>query len=205
MALYKLQRGGYDVVGLLTTVTEGYDRVSMHGVRRELLKAQAASIQLPLVEVWIPKDAAEDSYRQQMRSVLEGYVRQGVSAAAFGDVFLADVRAYRERNLSEVGMRALFPLWQQDTQQLALRFIESGFAAIVTCVDTAQLDGSFAGRPYDRAFLADLPAGVDPCGENGEFHTFVHAGPIFHQPIAATVGQTVLRDDRFIFCEITPA
>jgi len=205
LALHELKRTGFDVVGLLTTVTEGYDRISMHGVRRELLKAQVESISLPLAEVWISRDASEDSYRREMRSVLESYVRQGVLAAAFGDVFLADIRAYRERNLAQVGMQALFPLWQQDTRQLALRFVELGFEAIVTCVDTCQLDASFAGRHYDRAFLADLPEGVDPCGENGEFHTFVYAGPVFSQPLAVAAGQTVLRDNRFMFCEVTPA
>jgi uncharacterized protein (TIGR00290 family) len=139
-----------------------------------------------------------------MREALDGFLKQGIRRAAFGDLYLADVRAYRERNLARVGMEAVFPLWQRDTATLARSFIRQGFQAVLTCVDTRKLDASFAGRLFDAALLTDLPPGIDPCGENGEFHTFVFAGPIFHQPIPFTRGESVLRDG-FCFADLAPS
>ncbi len=205
LALHALrQAGDCEVAGLLTTVTGDYGRVSMHGVRRELLAAQAESLALPLAEVVIGAGASEPDYEAAMAAALEQYRAVGVSGVAFGDIFLQDLRDYRERRLGEVGMKGVFPIWRQDTGELARRFVDSGFRAVVTCVDTEQLDGRFAGRAYDEAFLADLPAGVDPCGERGEFHTFCHAGPIFARPVAHRLGEIVLRDERFMFCDVLP-
>lgn len=204
MALAELLRADeYEIAPLLTTVTEDYDRISMHGVRRTLLEAQAAALHLPLHIVRIPSGCTNETYEARMREALDGFLAQGIRRAAFGDLYLADVRAYRERNLARVGMEALFPLWQRDTQELARSFIAQGFQAVLTCVDTRKLDASFAGRLFDAGLLAALPPGVDPCGENGEFHTFVFAGPIFHQPIPFTRGESVLRDD-FCFCDLLP-
>ena len=203
LALHALKTSDeYEIAALLTTITEDYDRVSMHGVRRALLEEQADSLGIPLVEVLIPKDSSNETYEQRMRLTLERLKAEGTSGVAFGDVFLEDLRRYREEKLALVEMAAVFPIWQRDTSELAGEFIESGFKAVVTCVDSQALDGSFVGRSYDRGFLCDLPADVDPCGENGEFHTFVHDGPIFDRPIGVAAGQVVVRDDRFYFCEL---
>jgi len=206
MALHELKRSGaYKIQALLTTITKDYDRISMHGVRCTLLEAQAESIGLPLEKVFITKDASHQSYEDAMRETLLYYRKKGVGSVVFGDIFLEDVRAYRQKNLAGVGMEALFPLWKKDTQELADAFIKEGFKAVVTCVDTKLLDGSFAGREYDEDFVSALPAGVDPCGENGEFHSFVYAGPIFKKSIAITRGEIVLRDSRFVYCDLVPA
>ncbi|HEX2045538.1 MAG TPA: hypothetical protein VHF23_07930 [Gaiellaceae bacterium] len=202
LALARLQAEGRRPSALLATVTETYDRVSMHGVRRELLARQAAAAGLPLVEVPIPADCSNEVYEARMRDALRAPPLERVGAVAFGDLFLADVRAYRERQLANAGKRALFPLWGEDTAVLARRFLSAGFAAVVVCVDPARLDPAFAGRPFDARLLADLPAEVDPCGENGEFHTFVHAGPIFARPIECEVGRVVARDG-FVFADVT--
>ena len=203
LALHELQQAGeYEVTGLLTTITADYGRVSMHGVRRELVVAQAAAVGLPLEEVSFGKDASIEDYEAAMRAALTKHKAAGVSAVAFGDLYLADVRDYRRDRLAEVDMQAVFPLWKRDTGELARRFIELGFQAVITCVDTQVLDGRFAGRLYDEELLADLPAGVDPCGENGEFHTFCFAGPIFAQPVTHALGEIVLRDERFNFCDV---
>lgn len=188
-------------VALLTTVTEAYDRISMHGVRRELLTDQARAAGLAVVEVGIPSPCPNDVYEQRMAQTLASSELASADAVAFGDLFLEDVRAYREERLGQVGKRAVFPLWGRDTERLARTFIEAGFEATLVCVDPRQLDPSFAGRSYNEQLLADLPPGVDPCGENGEFHTFVHAGPIFDRPIAHEVGDVVLRDG-FAFCDV---
>lgn len=192
----------YEIAGILTTVTGDYDRISMHGVRTALLGAQAAELGVPLAKVVIDAGADNDQYESKMRRLLLELRAQGVSAVAFGDIFLEDLRAHREAKLAEVGMAGLFPLWKQDTRALAGRFLDAGFGAILTCVDGRCLDGRFAGRAYDRALLDELPPQVDPCGENGEFHSFVHAGPIFRRPIGVRRGQTVLRDERFWFCDL---
>jgi len=205
MALYELQRTGeYEIVALLTTVTEDYGRVSMHGVRRMLLEEQAESVGIPLETVLIGKDASTDEYESKMRETLFRYQRQGVTSVAFGDVFLEDLRRYREENLSKIGMDGLFPIWDRDTAELARTFIDLGFKAVVTCVDSNALDKAFVGREFDDRFLADLPSTVDPCGENGEFHSFVYAGPIFRKPIAHEKGEIVMRANRFHFCDVIP-
>jgi uncharacterized protein (TIGR00290 family) len=191
-------------VALLTTVTREYDRISMHGVRRDLLCAQAASVGLPLIEAVIPAKATNVSYEDAMRAAL-GKIRARfplVHHVAFGDLFLTDVRAYRERQMHETGFEPLFPLWGLDTLALARRFVAERFDAVVVCVDTQQLPGSFAGRSYDDDFLRDLPSTADPCGENGEFHTFVAAGPVFARAVPYRRGAVVLRDDRFAYCDL---
>jgi uncharacterized protein (TIGR00290 family) len=190
-------------VALLTTVTEEYARISMHGVRRELLEAQAAAAGVPLVEVGIPPACPNEVYEQRMAQTLASEAIAPAEAVAFGDLFLEDVRAYREERLAWAGKRGVFPLWGRDTTELAHQCIEAGFEAILVCVDPRQLDASFAGRAYDEQLLADLPADVDPCGENGEFHTFVHAGPIFTAPIACQVGEVTVREG-FAFCDVRP-
>ncbi|MBW1923429.1 MAG: adenine nucleotide alpha hydrolase [Deltaproteobacteria bacterium] len=206
MALHRLvhEGGRYTPVGLLTTVTEVYDRISMHGVRRSLLRRQARSLGLPVEEVVLSPHSSNEEYEALMEDVLVRWKRKGVNSVVFGDIFLEDIRKYREENLNKVGMRAVFPLWGQDTSALAEWFLASGFRAVVTCVDSRVLAGSFAGRYMDEAFFSDLPEGVDPCGENGEFHSFVVDGPIFRKPMVFTVGKTVLRDG-FYFCDLLPA
>jgi uncharacterized protein (TIGR00290 family) len=204
MALHALlQRNDIRVTGLLTTVTEGYDRVSMHGVRRELLQRQAESIGLPLHEVLIPPQCINPVYEARMGAALRVHYDQGVRTVAFGDIFLEDLRVYRERNLAKVGMTALFPLWKRDTRELIRAFRAVNFHAIVVCIDGKVLGRRFAGRELDEAFFQDLPAGADPCGENGEFHTFVFNGPIFRAPIPVRTGEIVERDS-FLFCDLLP-
>lgn len=206
LALWELtQRGGHEVVALLTTVTEPFDRVSMHGVRRVLLERQAASIGLPLKLVMLAEKSSNEDYERKMEDALAEFIDAGVRSVVFGDLFLEDVRRYREENLSKAGMRGLFPIWGEDTKGLARRFVELGFQAVVTCVDSESLDGSFAGRTYDRRFLEELPEGADPCGENGEFHTFVFDGPLFRERIFHTRGEVTLRDGRFYYCDLLPA
>ena len=173
----------------------------MHGVRRELLWRQARAVGLPLVEVEIPAECSNDVYEQRMGQALAEAPLAEVGTIGFGDLFLADIRAYREERLSRVGKQAVFPLWGRDTTALAREFIAAGFEAVLVCVDPRRLDPSFAGRRLDVELLADLPPDVDPCGENGEFHTFVHAGPVFSAPIACQVGETVQRDG-FVFCDV---
>jgi len=191
-------------VALLTTVTREYDRISMHGVRRSLLLAQATAAGLPLVQAIIPAAASNEAYESAMRSAL-ATVRERfplVRHVAFGDLFLADVRAYRERQMAHAGMVPLFPIWGLDTRVLAERFIDEGFEAVLACVDTQQLPAAFAGRAYDRNLVRDLPATADPCGENGEFHTFVAAGPVLATRVPYVRGEVVLRDGRFAYCDL---
>jgi uncharacterized protein (TIGR00290 family) len=204
MALHALQSmDGYRVASLLTTVTAEYDRISMHGVRRALLDRQAASIGLPVHNVMIPPQCVNSVYEQQMKLALAEHIARGVRHVAFGDIFLEDLRAYRERNLAQVGMEAIFPIWKRDTRELARDFLRLKFRAIAVCVNPRVLDGSFAGRELDQSFFDDLPPGVDPCGENGEFHTFVFDGPIFRTPIPVAIGEKVTRDG-FSFCDLLP-
>jgi uncharacterized protein (TIGR00290 family) len=205
LGLYEiLQSDQYRVAALLTTVTADYGRVSMHGVRRELLHAQAKSIGRPLVEVMIGKNADNQEYEEKMKAAMLRFKEQGVSQVAFADIFLEDLRRWREHNLAQVGMSALFPLWKIPTPEIAQRFIRLGFQAIITCVDTQKLDAAFAGRAYDLSLLRDLPPEIDPCGENGEFHSFVHAGPLFQYPLSFAKGEVVLREERFAFCDLIP-
>jgi uncharacterized protein (TIGR00290 family) len=192
----------WEPVGLLTTVTEDYDRISMHGVRSSLLQAQAAAVGLPLTTVMIPAGATDEVYQERMGEEMLRVRRAGIRTVAFGDLFLEDVRAYRERMLAQVKMTPIFPLWQQPTATLAEDFINAGFRAILTCVDTQQIPASFAGREFDRSMIEDLPAGADPCGENGEFHTFVYVGPILANPVTYACGERVLRDARFMYCDL---
>ena len=204
MALHAAQQDPrLRVEALLTTVTEGYERISMHGVRRALLLAQAEAIGLPLEEVRIPIRASNDVYEEAMREVLTRYRARGVRRVIFGDLFLQEIRAYRETRLAQLEMAGLFPLWGRDTGPLAREFIASGFRAILVCVDPAQISPAFCGRAFDEQLLGDLPATADPCGEKGEFHTFVHDGPLFRQPIPITRGEIVERDG-FWFCDLTP-
>jgi uncharacterized protein (TIGR00290 family) len=205
MALHQLQSSGvYQVLALLTTVTEQYDRVSMHGVRTVLLERQSESLGLPLEKIYIGKDASNAEYEARMRDRLTYYQARDVSCVAFGDLYLEDVRRYREENLARVGMKGLFPLWGSDTRALAHSFIELGFKAVVTCVDSNLLDGAFVGRDFDESFLAELPPTVDPCGENGEFHSFVYDGPLFRSRVIHEKGEVVLRESRFYYCDLVP-
>jgi uncharacterized protein (TIGR00290 family) len=204
MALHALQlTPEYHVRALLSTVTEEYDRISMHGVRRVLLERQAESIGLPLHAVLIPPQCINPMYEARMKEALIEHLARGVQRVAFGDIFLEDLRVYREKNLAQMGMQAIFPIWKRDTRELARDFVRRGFQAIAVCVDPRVLDPSFAGRLLDETFFADLPQGVDPCGENGEFHTFVFDGPIFQKPIHIRVGEKVMRDG-FCFCDLLP-
>jgi len=203
-ALYETQTAAeYRVAALLTTLTRDYDRISMHGVRRELLEEQAASLGLPLHKVFISKDASNDEYEMKMAEAFEEYRGQGIDSIVFGDLFLADIRAYREQFLARQRMHGLFPVWKRDTASFIREFIELGFKTIVTCVDSKVLDASFAGKTIDEAFLSSLPESVDPCGENGEFHTFVFDGPIFARPVKFSLGEIVLRES-FWFCDLVP-
>lgn len=185
---------GTEPVALLTTFTEDYDRVSMHAVRRELLRVQAQATGIELVEIEIPAACVNETYEQRMAEAFGRPPLDRVDTVAFADLFLADIRAYREERLAAAGRKGLFPLWERDTAALAREVIDAGFEATLVCVDPSQLDPGFVGRRFDKALLADLPPGVDPCGENGEFHTFVHAGPIFEASIGVEPGETVLRD-----------
>lgn len=195
-----------EVVGLLTSVTSAYDRVSIHGVRRSLLEAQAAAIELPLTEIVLEPECSNEAYEAAFHAALaEARKRHPiVTAIAFGDLFLEDVRAYRQRLLEGTGLTPLFPLWGEPTPDLAARCCEFGLDARLVCVDTTQLPAEFVGRAYDRELLADLPAGVDPCGEKGEFHTFVADGPGYASPVPYTVGEIVRRGDRFVYCDLLP-
>lgn len=194
----------YQVVALLTTLTSDYDRISMHGVRRALVEKQAESLGLPLEIVTISKGADNAEYEAQMEAALLRYKQQGVDAVAFGDIFLEDVRQYRLDNLSKVGMESIFPLWHKDSHELVKAFIELGFKSVITCVDTKVLDAQFSGRLIDETFLTELPSSVDPCGENGEFHSFAYDGPIFKYPLPFTFGERVLRDERFAYIDLLP-
>ena len=205
LALYEIQRAGdYEIRALLTTVTEAYGRSSMHGIRRPLIEQQAESLGIPLEEVLLSPVSSNEEYDAKMREMLERYRAEGVSTVVFGDIFLEDVRKYREERLASVGMKGIFPLWGRDTTELARIFTQLGFQAVITCVDTEQMDAGYAGRAFDSGMLASLPAGVDPCGENGEFHSFVYEGPIFKRAIPHTTGEVVLRDERFMFCDLIP-
>jgi uncharacterized protein (TIGR00290 family) len=202
MALHVLlQQKDVRVAGLLTTVTEGFERVSMHGVRRELVERQAESIGLPFKEVRIPPQCVNPIYEERMEAAMRSAVERGIRRVAFGDIFLEDLRAYRERNLARVGMEAIFPIWKRDTRELARNFVDLGFRARAVCVDPRILDLRFAGRELDESFFRDLPAGADPCGENGEFHTFVYDGPVFRKPVKCRTGRVVERDS-FVFCDL---
>lgn len=204
MALHALRRRGeVDVAGLLTTITGDYDRISMHGVRRELLHAQAAALGIPLREVIIPPKSSNADYEAAMGEALASLRAEGIRTVAFGDLFLEDIRAYRDRMMATVGMHTIYPVWGRDTRAFIEEFLRLGFRAVTVCVDLAKLELGFSGRAIDAAFLDDLPAHVDPCGENGEFHTFVFDGPLFSKPVDFTIRERVERDG-FGFCDLEP-
>jgi len=205
MALkFLLEEDRCNIVSLMTTITKDYDRVSMHGFRRSLLEAQALSLGIPLYEINIPARCTDRDYAQKMQEAMDHWKQKGVTAVAFGDIHLADIRTYREEKLSAAGMSALFPLWGMDTKDIVRTFLDEKFRGIITCVDTTQLDRAFAGREMDASFFRDLPTAADPCGEKGEYHSFVFDGPVFSNPVEFRKGDTVLRDDRFFFCDLIP-
>jgi uncharacterized protein (TIGR00290 family) len=205
LALYELQRKhDHEILALLTTLTEEYNRISMHGIRDILLEFQVNSLSLPVERVYLSKDSCNEEYEAKMSEVLQKYLRVGVSGVVFGDIFLEDLRKYREDNLSKIGMKAIFPIWKRDTAELAYEFIDLGFKAIITCVDSHVLDRTFVGRYFDRQLLSEFPSTIDPCGENGEFHSFVFDGPIFQKSVSYIKGEVVLRDDRFWYCDLIP-
>lgn len=202
-----LDNSRWRVAGLLTTVTTGYDRIAIHGVRRSILRRQVDGIGLRLIEAEIPPQASNEVYEAAFADALARARREhaGLDTIAFGDLFLEDVRAYREAMLGALGWHGLYPLWGEDTTRLAHRFIDRGYRAILSCVDTQQIDAAFCGREFDAALLADLPATADPCGENGEFHTCVYAGPLWPQAIALDRGERVLRENRFQYVDLIEA
>ncbi|MDF3064577.1 MAG: hypothetical protein K0R38_178 [Polyangiaceae bacterium] len=197
------QQQALDVVGLLTTVNEQFDRVAMHAVRSELLRAQAEAAELPLLEVKIPWPCSNEQYEAAMTTALAEVKARGVSVMAFGDLFLEDIRAYRVEKLEGTGVRPEFPLWGKPTAELAREMIEGGLQARLTCVDPRVMPRELCGRAFDEALLRELPADVDPCGERGEFHSFVHAGPMFRRPILIRPGEVVERDG-FVFADLLP-
>jgi uncharacterized protein (TIGR00290 family) len=205
------QQGIYNIRYLFTTLSAGFQRVSMHGVREALLDEQARQIGIPLKKAFLPENASMEDYNRLMQQQMEEMLQEHITHAVFGDIFLEDLRQYREAQLSQIGMQGVFPIWQLDSAELLRQIIQAGFKAIVVCVNARYLDASFAGRVIDEQFLADLPPGVDPCGENGEFHTFVFDGPLFKAPVSFTPGETVERtysagnwDNRFFFKELLP-
>ena len=203
-ALHTVRKTGeVNVVRLLTTLNCNYARVAMHSVRENLLEMQAAAVSLPLVKVPIPAQCRNQDYEQAMSSAMERARAEGVFHIVFGDLFLEDIRAYREKHLAACGMKAVFPLWWKDTRLLAREMLESGLSAYITCVDPTKLDRAFAGRRFDAELLGELPREVDPCGENGEFHTCTCAGPMFQRPLPINVGE-IVEQDGFVFADLLP-
>jgi uncharacterized protein (TIGR00290 family) len=198
------QRREFDVVALLTTVNQTYSRVAMHAVRESLVEMQAAAAGLPLIKVPIPSPCTNEIYEQAMGEAMTRARAEGVRHVVFGDLFLEDIRAYREKQLADCGMTPVFPLWGRDTRELAEEMIAHGLSAFLTCLDPRKLDRSFAGRRFDAELLNALPFGVDPCGENGEFHTLANGGPMFEHPIPITAGEIVERDG-FVFADFLPS
>lgn len=203
LALHKiLDQKEFEVVSLVTTVTEDYGRVSMHGLRTELLDLQAESIGIPLKKIYIPKKCTNEIYEKSFNEGIEEFIDNGVNNIIFGDIFLEDVRNYRLKQIAKVGMNCIFPIWHEKSNVLAERFITLGFKAKTICVDSSVLGSEFAGRDYDREFLSQLPGNIDKCGENGEFHTFAYDGPIFKFEVKCIAGEIVLRNGRFYYCDI---
>ena len=204
LALYEIQKArDYRVAALLTTVTRDYDRISMHGVRRVLLEQQAASLSLPLHQVFITKDATNQEYETKMEEAFSIYREHGIDRVVFGDLFLEEIRAYRDQFLARHNMQGIYPVWMRDTTEFISEFIKLGFKAVVTCINGQVLDSSFAGMMIDEDFLSALPSGVDPCGENGEFHSFVFDGPVFREAVRFSIGERVARGP-FWFCDLLP-
>jgi uncharacterized protein (TIGR00290 family) len=205
IALYEILKSQkYQISALLTTVTEDFDRISMHGVRRILLERQVASLGFPLEKVFISKNASTEEYESNMEQVLAKYKDAGVTSVVFGDIFLEDLRKYRENKLATLDLKGIFPIWKRDPHELAHSFIALNFKAITTCVDTNTLGRQFVGRVIDEQFLSELPPTVDVCGENGEYHSFVYDGPIFKKKISYALGEIVLRENRFYYCDLIP-
>jgi uncharacterized protein (TIGR00290 family) len=202
LALYLLNKQKYEVKTLFTTISSEYNRVSMHGIRSDLLEKQSNSIGIPLHIVSLPKNTTNEEYGMIMEKEMAYFKTKLINTVIFGDIFLEDVRKYRESNLSKIGMSAVFPLWKKDTAGLAREFIDMGFKAIITAVDSNFLDKSFVGKLFNREFLKLLPSNVDPCGENGEFHTFVFDGPLFSYPVEFKLGKIVFRDNRFYYIDL---
>jgi uncharacterized protein (TIGR00290 family) len=203
-AFYEARRLGLaDIVGVVTTVNEKYDRVAMHGVRSELLDRQIAALDLAAIKVLIPSPCTNELYESRMAQACEAIKASGIRHIIYGDLFLEDIRAYRERTLAAIGMTPIFPLWGRNTRQLATDMINSGLVARLVCLDPKRMPPSLAGRRFDAALLHEIPVSVDPCGENGEFHTVVTAGPMFSAPIEVSIGATVERDG-FVFTDIIP-
>lgn len=206
MAAYQLLASQkFDIVALLTTVTEGFDRISMHGVRRALLERQAIALGIPLHIVMIPKACSNAVYESRMSVAFNHFKDRGIIKVVFGDLFLEEIKQYRDERLAREGMSGLYPIWRRDTDELVRTFIGLGFKAKLSCVDTHAIDAAFAGREIDEQLLRDLPPSADPCGERGEYHSFVYAGPIFRHAIACRLGETTLRESRFNYCDILPA
>jgi uncharacterized protein (TIGR00290 family) len=195
--------GLVEIVGVVTTVNERFDRVAMHGVRSELLDRQIAALNLPAIKVLIPSPCPNEVYEARMAEACATIKASGVHHLVYGDLFLEDIRAYRERTLAALGMTPIFPLWGRDTRRLATEMIECGLVAHLVCLDSKQIPASFAGRRFDAALLEEIPVHIDPCGENGEFHTVVTQGPMFSAPIGISIGETVERDG-FIFTDVIP-
>ena len=197
------RHGSVEIVGTLTTVSQAYDRVAMHGVRNTLLDRQIAALNLPAIKVSLPSPCSNEVYDARMAEACAQMKAQGVDQIVFGDLFLEDIRAYRVEKLAAVGIEPIFPLWKRDTRALAQKMISSGLIAYLTCIDPKKIDRSFAGRRFDESLLRDLPPGIDPCGENGEFHTVITAGPMFAAPISVQLGEVVERDG-FLFADVIP-
>ncbi len=195
--------GDYEVVGLMTTINASADRVAMHGVRRALVKRQAMAANLPLWDIDLPWPCSNEDYESAMRGVCTRALQEGIECIAFGDLFLTDIRIYREKQLQGTGLKPIFPVWGIPTDQLAREMLAAGIRAKLTCVDCKQIDSHFAGREFDARLLSDLPEGVDPCGENGEFHTFVYSGPMFRDSVPVELGEVVMRD-QFAFADLVP-
>jgi uncharacterized protein (TIGR00290 family) len=202
VAYHLLASQKYEIAALLTTVTEEYDRISMHGVRCELLERQAESLAIPLHKVMIPKECPNEIYEKRMNDAFTHFKARGLTKIAYGDLFLEDIRQYRDERLAQAGMTGVYPIWLRDTDELVRTFIGLGFKAKLACVDTQAIDASFAGREIDASLLQDLPRSADPCGEHGEYHSFVYAGPILKKPIDCKAGETTMRASRFNYCDI---
>jgi uncharacterized protein (TIGR00290 family) len=200
LALHEIQRT-IQIQAFITTVSED-DRIAMHGINKNLVFQQAAAIGYPMTEVRIPRNCSNDQYESKMTEALQQYHESGIQSVIFGDLFLEDIRAYREKFLNRIGMNGIFPLWKKDTTLLARQFIDSGFHAKIICVDTQTLSKEFAGREFDSELLNSLPPHVDPCGENGEFHTFVYDGPVFQKPLKIQKGSEYFEQNRFYYCDL---
>jgi|SRR5579864_1407824 len=193
----------YEIVGLLTTFNSSADRVAMHGVRRALVKAQGEAAEIPLWEVDLPWPCSNDDYECAMKQACQKAVGNGIECIAFGDLFLTDIRAYREKQLRDTGLQPVFPVWGLPTRALAREMIDSGLRAKLACIDTKQISGDLAGREFDTQLLSELPPSADPCGENGEFHSFVYAGPMFNSPVQVVLGE-IVQCEQFIYADLVP-